>query len=163
MGLLAVLRAILGKLQRGGADEAVITRLEDIIENRAALIVTEDAEDDPTKPAKKSAKRSGAHEAIRAEIERDATDLLKFAELAAVLEQRKWPTARLTKLQADARGLAGKLGTQAATKGSAKDATAKEREPVATQSSVWDSTYSLLASLGRQDARVAALLKDASR
>lgn len=160
-GLLGVLRAIQGGLERNGAPKELITRLEEVIANRAAVIVTEDVPLDASKPAKKSAKRSESHESVRAEIERDATAILAFSEILNALKDRQWPVTRVTKLQTDARALSGKLGERAARKGAAKDASLKERQAVALQSSVWDSIYDLLASVARKDARVAVLLKEA--
>lgn len=160
-GVLGPLRAIQGALERSGAPTELITRLEEIIANRASVIVTEDVPLDGAKPAKKSAKRSESHESVRAEIERDATALLGFSEILNALKDRQWPVARVTKLQADARALSGKLGDRAAKKGAAKEASLKERQAVALQSSVWDSIYDLLASVARKDARVAVLLKEA--
>lgn len=157
--VMAVVRAVRGELARGNADDAVMTRLDDIITNTAA--VTVDIQEQPD--GKKSRKTSKAlsQEAIRAEIQRDAEALMGFSAVQQSLAARKVDAGRLQALRDNARALGGKLGDRSAKKGAAKDATAREQEATATQRELWGAVYGILSGLGRADARVAMLLKDA--
>lgn len=157
--LLAVLRAILGRLLEADPKDPNAQRLEDIIANRAAITVLEGKEDG----APKKASRSKAQENVRAEIERDLVDLLGFQEVAAALAGRGWDAARLNKLLADARSFSGRLGDRAATKGASKEATKSEQGAASRQSQAWKAAYGLLSALARKDARVRALLTEARR
>jgi hypothetical protein len=157
--LLAVLRAIRGRLLEADPKDADARRLEDIIANRAAVTVLEGKDDG----APKKASRSKAQENVRAEIERDLVDLLGFQAVSSNLTARGWTASRLNKLLADARSFSGKLGDRAATKGASKEATKAEQLAVSRQSQAWAAAYPLLSTLGRMDARVRALLTEARR
>ncbi|MBM4783850.1 MAG: hypothetical protein GQE15_39780 [Archangiaceae bacterium] len=157
--LLAVLRAIRGQLLRADPRDENAARLADIIANRAQLTVIEAKEEGGARKATKSR----SQEATRAEIERDAVDLIDFSAMASTLAARGWNATRLNKLRNDAKALSGKLGDRAVSKGAAKEATKSEREAVTRQSAAWDSAYSLLRTLARKDTRVAALLAEARR
>lgn len=139
-------------------DDPNAQTLADIIANRAAVTVAEGKEDAPRKASK-----SRAQENLRAEIERDATDTIAFSAIATNLDQRGWTAARLAKLRDDSRALSGKLGDRAASKGAAKDATAREQAAVERQTAAWGSTYSLLRLVAHEDARVELLLTEARR
>lgn len=157
--LLAVLRAMRGRLLEANPNDADAQRLDDIIANRAAVTVLEGKDEG----APKKAARSKAQENVRAEIERDLVDLIGFQAVSAALTARGWTTARLNKLLADARSFSGKLGDRAATKGASKDATRAEQEAVSRQAQAWSAAYGLLSALARMDARVRALLTEARR
>lgn len=157
--LLAVLRAIRGRLEEANPADPDITRLDDIIANHAALTVLEAKQEG----AGKKTAASKAQENVRAEIERDLVDLIGFGAIAGALEERKWTPARLNALLDKTRGFAGKLGNRAATKGAAKDATKAERAAVTRQNAAWSAAYGLLSALGRKDSRVRALLAEARR
>lgn len=157
--LLAACRAILGHLLAANPKDPNAETLAGIIENRAAVTIVEGKEDgDPKKAAK-----SKAQENVRAEIERDAVDLIKFTAIAPLLAARGWTAARLNSFRDEARRLSGKLGDRTASKGAAQEATANERAAVTRQSAAWGAAYSLLRSLARKDARVSVLVAEAAR
>ncbi len=162
VALLAVLRAIRGQLLRADADDENAQKLAEIIANRAAVTVTEGAADAEGKK-KKVSRASRALEDVRAEIERDSGDVAKFSAVQKRLAERKWTAQRVTKLGAAAKALAGQLGTRTAKGGASKEATLREREAVARQTQAWSASYGILQSLGRRDARVGVLLREASR
>lgn len=157
--LLAALRAIEGRLLQANASDPNAEKLADIIANRAAVTVSEGTEEG----AAKKASKSRAQENLRAEIERDAADVIAFTAIASALTQRGWTANRLSALEQAAKALAGKLGDRAASKGAAKDATLREQEAVARQTAGWESAYSLLRIVAQQDARVQLLLTEARR
>ena len=162
--LLGALRAILGKLRRADPDDPNVSRLEDIIANRASLTVSEvsDLAEGSTGP-KRRATRSTSQEAVRAEIERDLTAVKGFSAIGASLTARTWTAQRIQTLLTKTSSLSGKLGDRVAKKGAVQAATTSERQAVARQNDSWGSAYGLLAAAARTDARIAALLRDARR
>ncbi len=159
--ILGIARAVLGDLKAAGVSKTTTQRLEDIIRNEAQVTVTIEDQADGTKKARRSRKVS--QEALRAEIEKDATALAAFTEIASEMSRRRCDRARLEDLQRQARGLSGKLGDRVVKKGAAKGATSQENEMVLAQRLKWGSVYRLLLALGNQDARVRLLLKDAGK
>ncbi len=156
---MAVVRAVRGDFARANADDALLTRLDDIIANTAS--VTVDIHEQPDGKKSRTTSKALSQEAIRAEIQRDAEALLGFAGVQQALAARKLDATRLQALRDDAKALSGKLGDRSAKKGAAKDATEREREAAATQRDLWGGVYGILSALGRKDARVAVLLKEA--
>lgn len=157
--VMAVVRAVRGDLARAKADNAIMTRLDDIITNTAA--VTVEIHEQPDGKKSRTNSKALSQEAIRAEIQRDTEALLAFTGVQQSLSARKVDTTRLQSLRDNAKALSGKLGERTSKKGAAKDATAREQEAAATQRDLWGSVYGILSALGRADARVAMLLKDA--
>lgn len=134
--------------------------LDDIIANTAP--VTVDIQEQPDGKKLRSTSKALAQEAIRAEIQRDAEALLGLTgNVQQALAARKVDANRLQTLRDNAKALSGKLGDRAAKKGAAKEATERERQAAAVQRDLWGGVYGILAALGRRDARVAVLLKDA--
>jgi hypothetical protein len=160
--LLGALRAILGSLKRANLNDPNVSRLADIIDNRASVTVSEVADlAEGATGAKRRVSRSASQEAVRAEIERDLTAVKGFSAIAAALTARTWTAQRIQALLTKTSSLSGKLGDRVAKKGASKAATTSERQAVARQSDTWASTYGLLVAAGRADARIAALLRDA--
>ena len=164
--VMAVVQAVLHDLQRAKAPHDVLAALEKILVNEAEVAVRSvaDGVDAQGKPVKKrAARRKVTQEALRAEIAKDAAALLALKPAHAALGKRRVDAKRLARLQAEADALAGKLADRAAAKGSVKSATAAERESVIEQRRVWGAAYRILAAAGREDHRIAALLKEAAR
>lgn len=159
--VLGVARAVRGDLIAERAASTTIQRLEDIIKNEAQVTVTIEEGIDGTQKRKVS--RKVTQEALRAEIEKDASALAEFTEIAARLSARRCPRSRLETMRDTARGMAGKLGDRVVKKGAAKSATKEERDMVTAQRLKWGSVYRLLAALGTQDERVRGLLHEAGR
>ncbi len=156
--VMAVAQAVRGDLP--AANAAQLARLDDILANRAQLAVSID---DVDGQKKRTTRRQVSQEAVRAEIERDATALLAFADLAPRLDARRCPRSRLERLQADAKALAGKLADRVSKKGAVQSVTDQEQAAVSAQRARWGASYRLLAALAQRDTRVAQLLKDAAR
>lgn len=157
--VMAVVRAVRAAVARANPDDPLLTRLDDIIANTAAVTVEINEQPDGKKTRTRS--KALSQEAIRAEIQRDAEALLALAAVQAALAERRVDRPRLERLRDGAGGLSGKLGDRAAKKGASKDATERERVAAASQRDLWGGVYGILAALGRQDARVSVLLKDA--
>lgn len=166
--IMAVVSAALHDLARADAPAEVIKGVERILVNEAEIMiktVTDESGspviDKKGKPKKVAVKRV-SQEALRAEIARDARALRELDAVHPVLEKRKVDTSRLDKLLASAEALAGKLADRAAAKGDGKQATSAMHDAVDTQKKLWTACYRLLAALGRDDARVAQLLGEAT-
>lgn len=158
--VMNVAQAVRGDLVRGGARPELVASIDQIIKNEVPVRIV------PTKTvngtASKKAVRSQSYEAIRAEIQKDAGAFRALKEAAAAFERRKVNDERLAALEKAAAALSGKLGEKVTKKGAAKAATAAEHAAVKEQRAIWSASYRLLAQLGRSDARVALLLKDAA-
>lgn len=159
VAVMAAVQAVLGDLTRGGADAALLSTLKQVLVNEVPVRVVEVGDGDAKK---KKARKVESLEAVRAEIAKDAAALLAATGASAALAKRKVTAARLKALQADADALAGQVGEKTAKKGAAKAATAAEKAAVKAQSEVWAASYRILSAVGRRDARIAALLKEAA-
>jgi hypothetical protein len=154
--VMAVLQAVILEFARAGTDIQTLAALKQILVNEAQVVVTADAG-----TATGSAKRSRSHEALRAEIQKDASALLALSAAGPTLAGRKVDAVRLTKLRDAAAALSGKLSERAVNKGVTKAATQEERKAVAEQKEVWASTIRLLMLAAANDARIKALLSEA--
>jgi hypothetical protein len=134
--------------------------LEQILKNEAAVTVKTVQQEGKTK---RSVSRSTSTEALRAEIAKDAAALIASKDAHKALAKRRVPVARLTKLQAGAEELAGKLAERAMKKGAQRTATAAKSDAVQRQAKRWGAAYRVLAMVGQADARVAELLREAAR
>lgn len=181
--VMAVVTAARHTLGKAGAAPEVLTALEHILQNESETTVrtihdeadheADGAEGETAKAAaggeaeasqpKRKRVRRQSQEALRAEIAKDAGALLHVSGALPELARRKVDAARLTKLQADAGTLSGKLSERVVDKASAKAATAAVHEAVIEQKQLWGACYRILRAVGRQDARVAALLHAAAR
>lgn len=159
--VMNVVQAVRSDLVRGGAGPEVVAGIDQIIKNEVPVRIV--ATKTAAGTVSKKATRTQSFEAIRAEIQKDAGALRALKEAAAAFERRKVNDERLAALEKAAAALSGKLGEKVTKKGAAKAATAAEHAAVAAQKQAWASSYRLLADLGRADARVALLLKDAAR
>lgn len=160
--VMAVLHAVREDLAESAAPEDLLAQVDKILVNEAALTVITVTSPDG-KETRKKPTRSQAHEALRAEIEKDARALHALDAVHEPLAARKVDSPRLKKLADSAADLAGKLSDRVAKKGAAKGATQAERDAVAAQKKKWSSCYRILAGLAATDARADALLKDAAR
>jgi len=156
--VMAVLRAVHDDLEDGGANGEVLAPIEAILADETAVHVKV-TKGEGDKRIKKALKRVSP-EAVRAEIEKDAGNMLADASLAAPLAARKVSAERLTKLRDDASALGGRLTTKTAKKGERKAATAAERAAVKAQSKKWAAIYRLLAAI--DDTRLEELLGQAA-
>src|SRR5690606_20046743 len=102
-------------------------------------------------------------EAVRAEIERDASSLIALTEAHAELASRRVDVARLTRLRDRAKALAGKLATRSEKKGGAKGTTKAEHDAVRRQNLRWEGTSRTLTLAAERHDGIAQLLKDAVR
>lgn len=158
--ILSILHAVRLDLTRAGADADLISAIEKILVNEVEVTVrTVEVEGKKTRRVK----RSASQEALRAEIAKDAAALLALKAAHAALGRRGVDSKRLKRLEDGAAEIAGKLADRTAKKGASKDATSAVAEAVRLQNESWGASYRILARVGRQDARVAALLKDAAR
>jgi len=167
--VMAVVQAVHHDLEQAQAPAEVIEAVDRILVNEAevAIRTVVDAEGKPVAgkggKAKKKAVKRVSQEALRAEIARDARALVNLAPAHAALAKRKVDQARLDKLLAAAEALAGKLADRAATKGNQKASTTGLHDAVEAQKQSWGACYRILASLGREDPRVDALLAETAR
>jgi hypothetical protein len=157
--LMGVTQAVRLDLQKQGASEELLSTIDSILANNAPLRF-EATEVDGAKKRKASSSRS--QEAIRREIEDDATALIGLTAAHEALSRRKLTPERLAALQAKAQALAGKLSSRTAKKGATQTNTQEERKAVAEQGEIWASCYRLLAALGSQDPSLQAMLAKAS-
>lgn len=158
--VMSIVHAVRLDLKRAGADDSVLAAVEKILINEAELTVrTIDVEGKKTRRAK----RSASQEALRAEIAKDAAALLALKPAHAALNKRGIDGKRLTRLEDAAAQLAGKLAERTAKKGASKDATSAVAAAVLEQNERWGASYRILTRVGRQDARIANLLKEAAR
>jgi hypothetical protein len=153
---VAVMSVVQAVLKDVAGDAATVAALKQILVNEAPVVIT------TTASGAKKSRKSTSHEALRAEIDRDASALLALQPAAAALAARKVDAARLTKLQADAHALSGKLAVSTTQKGAKKAATQATYQAVAEQKLAWQAAYRLLHLVGVRDARVAALLKESA-
>jgi len=159
--VMDVVPAVIFDLTRAGAEASLVNALKQVLVNEVPVRMVEVGADDAKK--KKKARKVESLEAIRAEIAKDAGALLAATGAAAALAKRKVTAARLKALKSAAETLAGQIGERTATKGAAKTATVVEKAAVKAQSELWVASYRILASIGRRDPRVAALLRQAAK
>lgn len=159
--VMNVVHAVRGDLVRAGAGPQLVASIDRIIKNEAPVRIVQTRTAAGTEV--KKARRSNSYEAIRAEIQKDASALRALKDAAAAFARRKVDDQRLAALEAGAEALSGLLGEKALKKGRAKAATVAEHAAVKAQSDVWAASYRLLAALGRADPAVALLLKDAAK
>ena len=139
----------------------LIANLDAIVKNEAQVTVRTTPLEDGSSKKKKQASRG--QEAVRAEVERDASSLLALTEAHAGLAARRIDVARLTRLRDRAASLAGKLAVRSEKKGRAKGSTKAEHEAVKRQNLRWDGTYPTLALAAARHDGIAQLLQDTTR
>lgn len=182
--VMVIVKAARHTLLRSGADKDVLIALDKILRDEsettvravsgdAAATAPTSAEDGDAKAAAggeaevPTTKRKRVHrqsqEAIRAEIAKDAAVLLNLTGAQPELKRRKVDTKRLKKLVDAATALSGQLSERVVDKAQAKAATAAVHEAVAEQRQYWGACYGILRGVGREDARIADLLRIAAR
>jgi hypothetical protein len=157
--VMAVVQAVREDLAAAGAPGDLLLRLDGIMANEAQVrVVTSVAPE-----GKRRVRRKVSHEAIRAEVARDARSLMDLTGVHAALGRRRVDLARLRALLDDAVALSGKLATPAEKRGARKAITVEERAAVAALNRRWGACYRLLRPLAARDAGLAELLKKAAR
>ena len=141
--------------------EELIAQLDAILKDEARVTVRTTTFEDGSTVKKQQASR--AQEAVRAEIERDASSLIALTEAHAELAARRVDVARLTRLRDRAAALAGKLATRSEKKGGAKGSTKAEHDAVNRQNLRWEGTARTLTLAAERHDGIAQLLKDAAR
>lgn len=161
VAVMGALRAVAFDLKQAKVPAELLSAVERILVNEATVTVQSVQADGGEK--KKKASRSTSMEALRAEIAKDAKALVALGAAHSALLKRKVSKQRLETLAADAEALKGKLAEKALKKGERRTATLSKAEAVSRQAERWGACYRLLASVGRKDPRVAALLSEAAR
>jgi len=154
------LEMIYADLEREKAPNDQLKRLKGIIANEAQIAVRT-FEQDGVK--KKRAVKMLSHEAVRAEIERDAKALLEFEAIKDRLAARTVSPERLKGLQDRAAALTGKLSDRVGKKNVAKNTTKAERDAVARQSQRWVACFRVFGALAQVNGTVRDMLKPAMR
>lgn len=162
--IMAVTQAVLHDLREANADPGAIAALEQILVNEAEVHIRQIEKDaaDGTK-GKKAQVKSLAQEAVRAEIQKDAQALLDLKAAHKAFADRNVGTGRIQALHDAADGLKGKLADRVVKKAGGKAVTEDEHAAVKAQKAKWGAIYRILAAVGRDDARVAALLATAKK
>lgn len=162
-GIMNAVIAVRGEIEEAktpataAADDETINRLDAIIKNEAAVHFRSVGEGDKKKL---EASASKSQEAVRAEIEKDATNLIALTAAHARLAKRGVDLAKLTKLKTDAAALTGKVISRADKKGGARAATKAEQKAVAAQSHKWKHSYRMLHAAALANTDIAALFTD---
>lgn len=159
--VMAIVQAARRDLVKASAPAEIVKAVDRILINEAEVLIKTATDKDGK--ARKVAVKRVSQEALRAEIAKDARALSALTEVHPTLAQRKVDKTRLDNLAAAADALSGKLADRAAAKGDRKQATSAMHDAVAEQKAAWGACYRLLAALGREDPRVAALLAEAVR
>jgi hypothetical protein len=158
--VMAVVGAVRSGLAAGGASADTIARTSAVIKNEVPLSIRV-FEKDGSK--KRTARRSRAQEALRAEIAKDAAALIELKEIHPALAERKVDLSRLKALKRSAEKLSGMLSDRAASKGRSRTATREEQDAVKRQDVAWSVCAGLLRELGKRDERVRMLLSEAAK
>ena len=157
-GVMAIVRAIRSALMREAADPSIIAAVEQVLENETPVHVkVVKGEDDKSI---RSAMKRQSQEAIRAEIQKDATALLELTALTDRLAARGVTNERLTALRDSAIALIGQVDKSILSKAQRKEATAAESGAVRAQRQVWGGVYDILRRI--DDEALAAYLKTAT-
>ena len=158
--VMAVVQAAVGQMQRAGVSAEMVTQLQAILKNEVPVTIREV---EIAGEKKKKAARSQSNEAMRAEIEKDASALVGLTAAHAALAARGVKLPRLRALATAAKQLSGKLSDRAVKKGTAKAATADEHKAVAAQRAVWGATYRVLRKAAENSESLRNLLSEAAR
>lgn len=160
VAVMAVVQAVRFDLQSLGADAQTLAALDRILVNEAATVYSEVQEGDKSK---RRAQKDRGHEAIRAEIHKDAVALLALSAASAALKKRGITSARLEALRDAAQALSSKLSDRAQKKGASQQATAGIHEAVSAQKAIWAACYRILSAAAAEDSRIRQLLKETRR
>lgn len=161
--VMAVVQAVRLDLLQAKAPAELVQSVEHIIRNEAPVLYRQEPPTDGAAGKKRKAVQSVSHEALRAEIHKDAVALLGLTAAHAALKRRGVTTARLGQLRDDAQALSSELGDRATKKGASRGVTESLRAAVADQKAVWSACYRLLATAAQQDTRIHQLLKEATK
>ena len=160
--VMAVVQAVRLDLLQAKAPAELVQAVEHIIRNEAPVLYRQEPSTEGAAGKKRKAVQSVSHEALRAEIHKDAVALLGLTAVHAALKRRGVTTARLGQLRDDAQALSSELGDRATKKGASRGVTESLRAAVADQKAVWSACYRLLATAAQQDTRIHQLLKEAT-
>ncbi|MBP8196405.1 MAG: hypothetical protein KAY55_04485 [Deltaproteobacteria bacterium] len=161
--VMAVVQAVRLDLLQAKAPAELVQAVEHIIRNEAPVLYRQEPSTEGAAGKKRKAVQSVSHEALRAEIHKDAVALLGLTAVHAALKRRGVTTARLGQLRDDAQALSSELGDRATKKGASRGVTESLRAAVADQKAVWSACYRLLATAAQQDTRIHQLLKEATK
>ena len=161
--VMAVVQAVRLDLLQAKAPAELVQAVEHIIRNEAPVLYRQEPSTEGAAATKRKAVQSVSHEALRAEIHKDAVALLGLTAVHAALKRRGVTTARLGQLRDDAQALSSELGDRATKKGASRGVTESLRAAVADQKAVWSACYRLLATAAQQDTRIHQLLKEATK
>lgn len=161
--VMAVVQAVRLDLLQAKAPAELVQSVEHIIRNEAPVLYRQEPPTEGAAAKKRKAVQSVSHEALRAEIHKDAVALLGLTAAHAALKRRGVTTARLGQLRDDAQALSSELGDRATKKGASRGVTESLRAAVADQKAVWSACYRLLATAAQQDTRIHQLLKEATK
>ena len=161
--VMAVVQAVRLDLLQAKAPAELVQAVEHIIRNEAPVLYRQEPSTEGAAAKKRKAVQSVSHEALRAEIHKDAVALLGLTAVHAALKRRGVTTARLGQLRDDAQALSSELGDRATKKGASRGVTESLRAAVADQKAVWSACYRLLATAAQQDTRIHQLLKEATK
>jgi hypothetical protein len=161
--VMAVVQAVRLDLLQAKAPAELVQSVEHIIRNEAPVLYRQEPATEGAQVKKRKAVQSVSHEALRAEIHKDAVALLGLTAAHAALKRRGVTTARLGQLRDDAQALSSELGDRATKKGASRGVTESLRAAVADQKAVWSACYRLLATAAQQDTRIHQLLKEATK
>jgi hypothetical protein len=156
--MMALVHAVRADASLAGSVD-LVAALERILANEATIVVQSPAAPD----GKRKSGRAQSQEALRAEIEKDASALVALTDAHALLAERKLTVAELSRVRDAAKALAGRMGERTSKKGAAKAITAEERNAVSAQKERWNAVYRLLKQVGKSDSRLAELLKEAAK
>lgn len=146
--IMDVVASLNAELVKAG-DKASIATIKKIQENETEVAFNTEALADGSK--KRKGRRERTQAATRAEISRDANELLNLKAIAPRLAARRVDEARLLKLKADADALAGLVADRVATATERKLATAREQEAVRNQYLHWQSMSRIAKSVAKRE------------
>ena len=158
--VMAVVQAVRLDLLQAKAPAELVQAVEHIIRNEAPVLYRQEPSTEGAAANNRKAVQSVSHEALRAEIHKDAVALLGLTEIHLALKRRGITTARLTALRDAAQALTSQLSDRATKKGAGKAATDALRAAVTDQKAVWSACYRILDAAAQEDSRIRQLLKD---
>jgi hypothetical protein len=159
VAVMAVVQAVRNDLDDAGADADTLASVDKILAFETPVVIRT-VEKEGVK--KKAAAKSKSQEALRAEIQKDASALLELPVVLKPMAKRKVTVKRIEALRDAAAALAGKLAERTAAKGAGVGATKGVRDAVHEQKRVWSACYRILALVGQADERFRSLLAAAA-
>jgi hypothetical protein len=160
--VMAIVQATRHDLARAGAAGEVLTAVDQILVDETQVTLRLVPSADETAATRK-ARAARSQEAVRAEIQKDAGNLVRLTAIHPALQRRRVDLARLEKLESDAAALAKHLADRTERKGAARFSTAAERAAVADQAAQWSAIRRILVAVAHADTRIESLLRETKR